>query len=96
MSVIFMGVRITAQHVVAALSEFDSRYPDSNSYDSWLDKNTYKYAVRYNDRLYPCKHILSQATGIATTEFNGGQQTNSVLRKLGFRVVDKPGTRPWR
>jgi len=33
---------------------------------------------------------LSQATGIDILEFSGGEQTNSVFRKLGFRVVDKP------
>jgi 5-methylcytosine-specific restriction protein A len=90
MSVIFKGASITAQDILAAMSDFDSQYPDTNDYDSWLDKETYKYAVRHNNKLYPCKHILSQATGIGTSGFSGGKQTNNVFRKLGFHIIDKP------
>jgi len=90
MSVIFKGVSVTAQDILAAMSDFDSQYPDTNDYDSWLDKETYKYAVRHNSKLYPCKRILSQATAIDTSEFSGGERTNNVFRKLGFRVIDKP------
>jgi hypothetical protein len=90
MSVIFKGISITAQDILTAMSKFDSQYPDTNDYDSWLHKETYKYAIRHNGKLYPCKHILSQATGIDTSEFNGGEQTNSVFRKLGFRDITKP------
>lgn len=90
MSVIFKGVNITAKDILAAMSDFDSQYPNTNDYDAWLDKETYKYAIRYNSRLYPCKYILSQATGIDISEFLGGKQTNSVLRELDFHVIDKP------
>lgn len=38
---------------------------------------------------YPPKHILSQATGISTRDFSGGDETNNVLRQLGFEVIDK-------
>ena len=72
------------------MRDFDSQYPDTNEYDSWLDKGNYKYAVEYNAKLYPCKHILSRATGIDTSEFRGGRRTNRVFRQLDFHVIDKP------
>ena len=89
METIFKGESVTTENILAAIREFDERYSDSNSYDSWLDKETYKYALEYHGKRYPCKYILSQATGINILEFEGGNQTNNILRKLGFHVVDK-------
>lgn len=90
MSVIFKGVNLTAQDILTAMNDFDSQYQNTNDYDPWLGKETYKYAVWHNGKLYPCKHILSRATRIHTSKFSGGEQTNSVFRKLGFRLIDKP------
>lgn len=90
MSTIFKGVTVTAQDILAAMRDFDAQYSDTNDYESWLDKETYKYAVQYGNKLYPCKHILSRATGIDTSEFRGGEQTNRVFRELDFRVIQKP------
>ena len=89
METIFKGEPVTTEDILAATREFDEQYPDSNSYDAWLDKDTYKYAVEHNGKLYPCKYILSRATGIDILEFEGGNQTNSVLSKLGFCVINK-------
>jgi hypothetical protein len=89
METIFKGESVTTENILAAIREFDGQYSDSNSYDSWLEKETYKYALEYRGKRYPCKYILSQATGIDILEFGGGNPTNSVLRKLGFHVVDK-------
>lgn len=90
MDTVFKSVTITAKDILTALSDFDAQYPDANEYDSWLEKDMYKYAIQYREKLYPCKYILSQATGIDTSEFSGGEQTNSVFRNLGFHVIDKP------
>ena len=88
--VVFKRITVTAQDILAAMRDFDSQYPDTNAYDSWLDKGNYKYAVERNEKLYPCKHILSRVTGIDTSEFNGGEPTNRVFRQLDFQVIDKP------
>ncbi|MFH1084377.1 MAG: hypothetical protein V1772_01255 [Chloroflexota bacterium] len=90
MRTIFRGVPVTACDILAAMTAFDAQYSDTNDYDAWLDKETYRYAVRHGDRLYPCKRILSLATGFATSEFGGGDQTNRVFRQLGFPVIGKP------
>lgn len=84
--VTFLGRMIARQHVLDALKEFDVAYPDAE----WLDDDKYKYAILYEDKLYPCKRILSLASGFDVSEFSGGDQTNNVLRRLGFEVIDKP------
>lgn len=89
METIFKGKTATSDDILAAIRDFDEEYPDSNSYDAWLDMGAYKYALQHDGKRYPCKYILSQATGIDTSEFHGGDQTISVFSKLGFHVVDK-------
>ncbi len=77
------------QDIQRAITEFDARYPDTNLYDSWLEKGTYKYAIFQNDKLYPPKFILSLATGFETTSFNAGE-ARRVLGVLGFQARKKP------
>ena len=89
-SVTFCGQKITRQQVIRAFKQFDNQYPCANDYDSWLDKGNYKYAVRYSGRLYPCKLILSLASGFPRSDYEGGKQTNNVFRRLGFEVINKP------
>jgi hypothetical protein len=55
-----------------------------------LEKCNYKYALLYEGKKYPPKHILSVATGTPWHAFEGGvQETNRVLGNLGFKIVDK-------
>ncbi len=89
MEITFKKHTVTRQQILDILHQFVAQYPDPGTYDDWLKKETYKYAVRYDGRIYPPKHILSMATGIPTTEFSGGEQTNRVFRQLGFDVENK-------
>jgi len=51
---IFKGVTVSDQQILQAMKAFDAQWPhDSNEYDSWLEKKSYKYAVRRGRRLYP-------------------------------------------
>lgn len=86
---VFKGITITRDQVLRALDNFKVLYPDDNAYENWRESENYKYALVYGDRLYPPKHILSVITGISTTEFSGGEQTNRVFQQLGFTVTDK-------
>jgi hypothetical protein len=79
MSVRFKGETVNRQQILQVLDQFKHDYPDTNDYDNWLDKGTYRYALQYQNRLYPCKYILSQATGVPTANFNGGKETNRVF-----------------
>ena len=85
----FKGKIITRENVTQVLNQFDRTYPDSNDYDNWLDSGNYRYALHYNGRRYPCKYILSEASGFSTDSFSGGEQTNRVFRDLGFEVTRK-------
>lgn len=91
-----MGMVTFKQKIVSigkifrVMRDFDAQYSYTNDYDSWLEKGNYKYAVQHDGKLYPCKYILSLATGVPTSEFSGGEQTNRVFRRLGFSVIDKP------
>ena len=89
METTFLNRIVTRQRILEVLHEFAAQYPDTDSYDDWLGKETYKYMIRYDGRLYPPKHTLSVATGIPTAEFNGGEQTNRVFRQLGFDIENK-------
>jgi hypothetical protein len=90
METTFKKQTVTRQQILVALNEFARQHPDTNSYDGWLDKETYKYAVRFEGRLYPPKYILSVVTGLPIRGvFTGGEQTNRVFRALGFQVEDK-------
>lgn len=85
----FKDVTIRRKDVLEAIRRFDADYPDSNMYDGWLDKGNYKYALSYGGKRYPCKHILSEASGLDIRSFSGGEQTNRVFRQLGFEVGRK-------
>ena len=89
MSTTFKGVLIKREAVIRAMNDFDDYYPSTSQYDKWLDKGAYKYAISYRARLYPPKYILSVVSGISTTHFNGGDQTNRVFWELGFDIVYK-------
>ncbi|MBK8902101.1 MAG: hypothetical protein IPM53_13020 [Anaerolineaceae bacterium] len=89
MSFEFKGTLVTRDAVLRALRKFEQDYPDTNDYDSWLEKKNYQYAVQFNGRLFPPKYILSEVSGTSTKEFTGGEQTNRVFRALGFEVVSK-------
>jgi hypothetical protein len=85
----FKGHTITRQQVLDALQEFRNKYPDPNSYEEGLEKDSYKYAIEYDGRLYPPKIMLSNISGESVATYSGGEQTNRVFRELGFAIVDK-------
>jgi hypothetical protein len=89
MDTIFLNQIVTRQKILDVLHEFAAQNPNTDTYENWLQKGTYKYAVHYDGRVYPPKHILSLTTGIPTIKFNGGEQTNRVFRQLGFDVENK-------
>jgi len=92
----FRGEFVSCQDILKAMSTFDAKYPNTNDFTGrpealkgWLENRTFKYAVRYQGRLYPPKYILSKASGVPRCAFSGGWQTNRVFRELGFDVIDK-------
>jgi hypothetical protein len=87
--IMFMNRVVTGADVLDALEEFRNQYPRTNDYDDWLNKDSYKYALRLDGTMYPPKKILSLAARIPTSEFSGGEPTNRVFGELGFDIVNK-------
>jgi 5-methylcytosine-specific restriction protein A len=88
---IYRGHNLVREDILKIISEFDRVYPNTNDYDSWLDKDTYKIALYYNKKYYPARIILSQATGIRVIKFGGGiKAAKRLFSELGFQVVRKP------
>jgi hypothetical protein len=83
----FKGEMVTCEEIRREMREFDQAYPDTNLYDHWLEKANYKYAIFEGGKYYSPKHILSQATGISTRDFNSGGETNNVFRQCGFEAI---------
>jgi glycolate oxidase iron-sulfur subunit len=88
--ILFLGRRITRDDVLRAMREYDGSVSLPAVYDNWLAKDNFKYALIYDHKLYPPKYILSLASGFSTQKYNGGEQTNSAFRALGFEIIDKP------
>ncbi len=85
----FKGKLITRDQILRELAKYDVNYPNTNDYESWLNEGTYSYALKYENKLYPPKYILSQITGLPLSEFTGGKETNQIFEQLGFAIRDK-------
>lgn len=87
MSVRFKGREVTREKLLAAMARFDTDYPRPADYDDWLNDPKYRYVVHQDDKRYPPKRILGDATGLPLTAFSGGDETNRIFRQLGFKVL---------
>jgi len=76
---------IRAEHVLAAIADTDANGVPPGRESS-------RYALYHNGRCYPPKYLIGRAAKFAVgrelrpDEFNGGQETNTFLRRLGFRI----------
>lgn len=77
----------TPSSFLEAFERFDSEYRGDGRWDGWESNRSHKYAIAFNDRLYPVKQIISLATGRKTNEFSGGDQANTFVEEHGFDVV---------
>jgi hypothetical protein len=81
---------INANHARAAIAEIDEA-----GVPPWREST--RYHLVYEGRRYPPKYVVSmaakQATGreLRSGEFNGGSETNTFLRGLGFDIEGSPG-----
>ena len=69
-----------------ALTLFDQEERASPKWQGWETRESYKYAIAKNGRLYPPKEIIALATGVSSTNFSGGAEANGYLRKHGFQI----------
>lgn len=87
---------VTADHVVAALGEYDALGADAFFAEHGFAP-TLTYDLLHDGRVYPPKAILGRAYEIATgtrlrpDEFEGGKAgAATILPRLGFDVQPKP------
>lgn len=77
---------IHREHVLDAI-----RYIDEHGVP--LKRESTKYDLSFNNKLYPPKYVISRANVYANgeelhvSEFSGGDETNSILEQLGFEVI---------
>ena len=66
------------------------------------NRKSRKYHLKYDDKYYPPKYVLSIANKFATgkellpSEFYGGSESNGLLKKLGFKIVEGQKSIPSR
>jgi 5-methylcytosine-specific restriction protein A len=92
-----MAIPIRSRDVIVeAMNRFDQELRDTTYWQKWMDDTTYKYAIEYEDKLYPVKQIVSLATGAAVDDFHGGDEANNYVEERGFSVVEiHPEKRNW-
>ena len=77
---------VTPERVHEALARFDREERALPKWKDWEENGNFKYAIAKNGFLYPVKEIISEATGVAASDFSGGPEANGYLRKLGFQI----------
>ncbi len=79
---------ISREHVLEAIKEIKTtRVP--------YRRESTKFYLIYDEEHFPPKYVISLANKFANgrelepSQFSGGYETNSFLRKLGFEIVEK-------
>lgn len=75
------------EQVNNALTNFDTNLRHREEWSSWIDNQSYKYAIINDSKLYPVKQIVSMAARLPKTEFSGGDVSNKLLTGLGFKII---------
>src|SRR5262249_20875288 len=77
----------TRETILNAMEQFDQELRHSPEWVNWEQKESYKYAIEQNGFHYPIKKIVSIAADTPVSDFSGGDESNSLVEKLGFKVV---------
>jgi hypothetical protein len=81
---------VTREQVLYGIQRFDKECRELIAWRNWQDNPSQKYALAYEDQLYPPKLILVLGAGIRRSRRFAGEgegRANSRLRELGFEVV---------
>src|SRR5438105_1912795 len=78
---------VSRDRFIDALRQFDREERGSDEWRDWQANANYEHAIRFEDRLYPVKEVISLATGASKDTFSGGPESNSFVERLGFQVV---------
>jgi hypothetical protein len=76
------GATLTRKAVIAATKKHKAS-------DGWKAAKSQKFVLVIDGVEYPPKKIASAAAGIPVSQFSGGEELNSKLRRLGFEIRAK-------
>src|SRR5271163_2888386 len=76
--------------IFKAMDDFDRDLRDRAEWSDWQSRNSFKFALERDGRMYPVKKIISMTTGTTVSNFSGGAEANGFLKKLGFTVISLP------
>jgi len=85
-------LNIEKEHIIKAIGEIDSNGVPSG-------RQSIKFCIRFEEKQYSPKYVLSLANKFANGEeldpssFNGGQETNNFLKRLEFDIVEISSSR---
>ena len=74
---------VTAARIDEALAQFDQDERRSTEWKGWEDRKSFKHAIVKNGSLYPPKEILSLATGLPVSKFDGGGIQEGISERWG-------------
>ena len=80
---------VTEQDVLDAIAVFDRQHQPDYEYEEWWRTAYRRYALKHSGRQYPPRLVLSRAAGIPCADLDCCEQTNQILRQLGFEVSEK-------
>ncbi len=88
------------EELIEAMRRFDAELRSSKRFLGWEKKQNYKYAILYNDKLYPPKEIVRLATGMTGKQLRGGigpTDSNAYISKREFDIIELQSDRnqPW-
>lgn len=86
----------TQDAFIKAMTRFDQELRTSSEWADWEHDVRHIYAIEYQGRRYPVKHIISMATGAPKTGFSGGSEANSYVGRLGFTILKLRADPPQR
>ena len=78
---------VEREHIIEAVRKIDSKGVPAS-------RRSKKFFLEFEGKRYPPKYVISLANKFAngaeldSSKFNGGQETNGFLRRLGFDIVE--------
>lgn len=79
---------VSRDAIAQAMENFDRELRETPQWSQWQNDRAFKYAISWNERLYPVKQIVSIATRHPTQDFSGGIEVNSYVQRMGFSIVN--------
>lgn len=80
------GIQISL--IEAALAKFDEHFRPQPDWADWESQRTHKFAIQFEQQLYPIEKILSLVSDLPVREFTGGVPANGFLVAHGFVLKD--------